>query len=99
MADSIEAGLLQLTTNFALAPPPFRLQADPAEAFAHPSWRQARAQALAALNRGQSVMVLGRAGTGKTLLLQSSGGKSAHRRQARRRLRRGDGGRGRGAGG
>lgn len=59
IADPIEADLLQLTLNLAHTTPPFRLQAAPAEAFAHPSWREARARALTALGRGRSVLVLG----------------------------------------
>lgn len=51
--------------------PPFRLSSSPLEAFAHPSWQRAEHEALAAVARGQRVLLLGPAGTGKTLLLQS----------------------------
>ncbi|GAC1346081.1 MAG: hypothetical protein NVSMB18_27300 [Acetobacteraceae bacterium] len=60
---------VQVLANEA-AVPPFRLQSVPGEAYPHPSWVRARAEALAALERGQSAAVLGRAGSGKSLLLQ-----------------------------
>jgi hypothetical protein len=50
---------------------PFRLQLSLADLVEHRGWRHARAQALDALERGESVALLGPSGTGKTLLLRS----------------------------
>ena len=58
------------TLSAVVADTPFRLQAAPSEAIAHPGWQQARATALAALGRGEGVALLGLPGTGKTLLLR-----------------------------
>ena len=62
---------MTLNLHLGLAGFPFRLQTTPAEAIPHSSWCRAHAAALAALRRGEPVAVLGRPGTGKTLLLQS----------------------------
>lgn len=48
---------------------PFRLQTAPGEVVAHRAWRAAHDQALALLARDGRAALLGRAGTGKTLLL------------------------------
>jgi len=62
---------VQLTFSPAVAADtPFRLQIAPDEAVAHSGWRQARMAALAALGRGEAVILLGPPGTGKTLLLR-----------------------------
>jgi hypothetical protein len=61
---------VQTTFGSALTDTPFRLHVEPSEAVAHPGWRQARAEALAALGRGEVVALLGLPGTGKTLLLR-----------------------------
>lgn len=50
---------------------PFRLQLSLTDLVEHRGWRHARAQALDALERGESVALLGLSGTGKTLLLRS----------------------------
>ncbi len=52
---------------------PFRLQLSLADVMEHRTWRHARVVALDALERGESVAVLGPSGTGKTLLLRSIG--------------------------
>jgi energy-coupling factor transporter ATP-binding protein EcfA2 len=49
----------------------FRLRMPAAEAIAHPAWRDARDAALTALRGCRSVALLGRPGSGKTLLLES----------------------------
>ncbi|WP_458098338.1 nSTAND3 domain-containing NTPase [Roseomonas sp. WA12] len=48
----------------------FRLSVSAKQAFAHPQWRRARRNALEALQRGRSVVLVGLPGTGKTLLLR-----------------------------
>ena len=53
----------------ALEANPFTAVTDPSEAFRHAKWLQARASALEALRRWESVILAGEAGTGKSLLL------------------------------
>lgn len=50
---------------------PFRLQVPLPEAVAHRAWRHAHAAVLDAVERGESVALLGAAGTGKTMLLRA----------------------------
>ncbi len=55
----------------ALPATPFRLQPSLADVVEHRNWRHARLLVLDALERGESVALLGPTGTGKTLLLRS----------------------------
>ena len=52
---------------------PFQLSSPPQDAFGHPSWQRAEQAALDAIGRGQSVLLLGQPGTGKSLLLARLG--------------------------
>ena len=59
-----------LSNNPAVTDAIFRTQIAPDDAVAHPGWRQARSEALAALGKGGAVLLLGPPGSGKSLLLQ-----------------------------
>ncbi len=61
---------MQPTLSPVAANTPFRLQAAPGEAVAHPAWQRARAATLAVVGRDEAVLLVGPPGTGKTLLLQ-----------------------------
>lgn len=61
---------MQPSLNDTVADTPFRLEIAPGEAVAHAGWQRARAAALAALDQGNAVVLLGQPGMGKTLLLQ-----------------------------
>lgn len=81
---------MQPTLSSAVADTPFRLHTAPSEAIAHPGWRQARAAVLAALGRGEAVVLLGLPGTGKTLLLQDLAQALRHEGWSVRLVERGD---------
>ncbi len=53
----------------AVAEPVFQPQVAPEAAIPHPAWQRARAAALEALFSGDATILLGQAGSGKTLLL------------------------------
>lgn len=81
---------MQPTLSPIIADTPFRLHASPGEAVAHSGWRQARAAVLAALGRGEAVALLGRPGTGKTMLLQGLAQTLRHEGWSVRLVDRGD---------
>lgn len=50
---------------------PFRLNSLPQDAFAHPEWTRVEREALALVEKREHLLLLGRPGTGKSLLLRS----------------------------
>ena len=81
---------MQPTLSPVIADTPFRLQATPSEAIAHPAWQRARAAVLAALGRGEAAVLVGPPGTGKTLLLQDLAQALRHEGRSVRLVERGD---------
>jgi len=81
---------VQLTLSPVVADTPFRLSTAPADVFVHPGWQQARMAALALLGRGEPAVLLGAAGTGKTMLLLELADTLRRRGKSVRVVERGD---------
>ena len=81
---------MQLTLSPVVADTPFRLSTAPADVFVHPGWQQARMAALALLGRGEPAVLLGAAGTGKTMLLLELADTLRRRGKSVRVVERGD---------
>ncbi len=74
----------------AVANNPFRLGVSCVDVFRHRAWAQAWSEVLGALGRGESVLLSGAPGRGKTLFLQSLSEALARGRLTPRLLRAGD---------